>query len=111
MENLLTPSNITFVLGIAAIVFAIYHYFKNPQIDTEKRDALMDQQLRLYMESSDRRFAELQASFKDLVLQSNNHVHTVDTKVEALHGIVIGMGQEIAKLGTIIEERVPKKFG
>lgn len=108
------------MIGLLGILFGVFHYFRNPQIDSEKREALMKQKMDWQTEGNDRRFKEIidmsdrqfknmQENFKDLLLQSNNHVHTVDTKVDALQGIVIGMGQEIVKLGTIIEERFPKK--
>ena len=41
--------------------------------------------------------------------KSNNHIHTVDTKVDKVQEIIASMGKEITKLGTIIEERIPKK--
>lgn len=109
MENLLTPSNIMFVLGIGGIVFGIFNYFKNPQIASDKADALLAQSVQNDRSSVDLRFKSLQDNFQALLLQSNNHIHTVDTKVDALHGIVGSMGNEITRLGTIIEERIPKK--
>jgi len=93
METLLTPPN----------------YFKNPQIKSDKTDALMEQRLKWNTESSDKRFVDMQKNFESLLLQSNNHIHTVDVKVEALSSSVNMMGNQITKLATIIEERIPKK--
>lgn len=98
-----------FVLGIGGIIFSIFSYFKNPQIASDKQDALLAQQVQWGKESVDARFKAIQDSFQALLLQSNNHIHTVDTKVDALHGIVGTMGNEITRLATIIEERIPKK--
>ena len=109
METYLTPSNITFALGLLAIIFTVYNYFKNPQIKSDKTDALMDQRLKWNTESSDKRFAEIQKNFEDLLLQSNNHIHTVEIKVDTVTMNMNIMSNEITKLSTIIEERIPRK--
>lgn len=109
METFLTPNNIMFVLGIFGIVFGVYHYFKNPQVDADKRDALLAQQVQWQIEGNEKRFKQINDSFQSLLLQSNNHIHTVDTKVDALSAKVSGVEIAIAKLGTIIEERIPKQ--
>lgn len=109
-----------FVLGILGVIFTIYNYFKNPQIDGDKKDALLAQQVQWAKEGSDtrfkeiqesteRRFAEMQLSIKDAFALGQNHIHTVDTKVDALSNNLISMGKEITRLATIIEERIPKK--
>lgn len=109
MESVLTPSNIMFVIGILGTLFGVYHYFRNPQIDGDKKDALLAQQVQWMVEASDRKFKDMQESFQSLLLQSNNHIHTVDTKVENLAATISDMGKDITKLTTIIEERIPKK--
>lgn len=40
---------------------------------------------------------------------AQNHIHTVDTKVDKLVETVGQLSNEVTKLGTIIEERVPRK--
>lgn len=109
METILTTSNITFVLGILAIIFTIYNYFRSPQIDNDKKDALLAQQIQWMVEGTDRRFKEMQDAFNGLLLQSNNHIHTVDTKVDTLNITVGDMSNQITRLATIIDERIPKK--
>ena len=109
MTSLLTPGNITFCIGILGIIFTIYHYFKNPQIKAEKTEALISQQLKYIQESNDRRFCDMQREIKEVLTTSQNHIHTVDTKVEALAAIVGQIGKDLVRLGTIIEERIPKK--
>jgi hypothetical protein len=98
-----------FGLGILGILFSVFNYFKNPQIDQDKRDALLAQQVNWQNESTDRRFKEMQESFNALLLQSNNHIHTVDTKVDKVNEGMTSMSNEITKLATIIQERIPKK--
>lgn len=98
-----------FVLGVGGVIFGIFNYFKNPQIASDKQDALLAQSVANDRNSVDLRFKAMQDGFQALLLQSNNHIHTVDTKVDTLHGIVGQMSNEITRLGTIIEERIPKK--
>lgn len=109
METLLTTSNITFGLGILAILFSVYNYFRGPQVDGDKRDALLAQELGFIVKNTDERFKQMQDSFQALLLQSANHIHTVDTKVEALNATVGVMGNKITELATIIDERIPRK--
>lgn len=57
----------------------------------------------------DRRFKEVHEQINQLVAQTQNHIHTIDTKVETLSGNIVEMGREVTKLATIIDERIPKK--
>lgn len=108
MDAIFSPSNILFVLGIIGTIFGVYKHFKDPQIKSEKVDALMGLQMKHTSESSELRFKSMQESFNALLLQSNNHIHTVDTKVENLNATVAQMSNQITRLGTIIEERIPR---
>lgn len=109
METLLTTSNVTFALGVLAIIFTVYNYFKNPQIENEKKDLILAQQAQWQIESNERRFNGLQDSIKDAFLLAQNHTHTVDVKVDSLVTTVGEMGKQIVQLATIIDERIPKK--
>lgn len=109
MEAILTTENILFIVSALGIIFSIFFYFRNPQIKLEQEDALVNQQLKYFAESVDARFKTMQDNFQSLLLQSNNHIHTVDTKVDRLSTSISEMSNSIVKLGTIIEERVPKK--
>lgn len=109
MAEWFTPSNIMFVLGVVGIMFAVFSYFRDPQVAADKKDALLAQQVNWTAEATDRRFKDIQDSFQALLLQSNNHIHTVDTKVDQLGSAMIAMGKEVVKLTTIIDERIPAK--
>ncbi len=109
MESLLTTGNITFVLGIVGILFTVYNYFREPQVKSDKTDALLAQQLQWSEQGTDRRFKDMQDRFDLLVAANQNHLHTVDTKVDALRNDFGKMEQSITRLSTIIEERIPKK--
>lgn len=109
MAELLTPGNVMFVIGLMAVIFSVYRYFRDPQVATEKKESLLAQKVEWTAEETSRRFKDMQESFQQLLLQSANHIHTVDTKVENLNTTVGAMGIEIAKLSTIIDERIPAK--
>jgi len=106
---MLTIPNITFCIGMLSIIFTVYHYFKNPQIKGEKVDALFDQRMKFVQESNDRRFTEVHEEIKAVTATNQNHLHTVDKKMDALTKTVEQMGKDIVKLSTIIDERIPKK--
>lgn len=97
-----------FVLGIAGVIFGIYQYFRNPQISEDKKLALLAQEVKYTAASVEERFILMQKNFESLLLQSNNHIHTVDTKVDALATDMTQMSREIVRLATIIEERIPR---
>lgn len=109
MESILTPANIMFVLGLLGVLFGIFRYFRDPQVEAEKTDALMKQQMEWQTSATEKRFQTMQESYNALLLQSNNHIHTVDTKVDKLNEAMIEMGKHVVQLRTIIEERIPKK--
>jgi hypothetical protein len=100
---------ITGILGLLGILFTAYNRIRNPQITGEKRDALLKKEFQWSTEATERRFNQMDENFKLLLAQSNNHIHTVDTKVGVLTDCVGDLGKEIVKLTTIIDERVPKK--
>jgi len=120
METLFTPANITFSLGLLAILFSVYTYYRKPQEARDKREALnqkdtdskaslLAQQLQWEKEATEKRFAEMGMRITETMTLAQNHIHTVDTKVDALSKGMSGMSNEITRLATIIEERIPKK--
>ncbi len=109
MESQLTPQNITFVLGIMGLIFTIYRYFSDPDIAADKKNSLLAQQLQWSQDGTDRRFKDMNDGFNELVKSNQNHLHTVDTKVDALRADMNVMGKEITRLATIIEERIPRE--
>ena len=98
-----------FIVGLLGIIFTVYKSIFDPQAKFDKTDALIQQQMKWFTESTEGRFKTMQESFNALLLQSNNHIHTVDTKVDKVKESLDAMGREITKLGTIIEERIPNK--
>lgn len=109
MESILTPSNITFTLGILAIMFSVYNYFRNPQIKSEKTDALLQQRMQWTSESNEKRFCGIQENINKAFELAFNHSNEALVGVKELTTVVNAMGKEITRLSTIIEERIPKK--
>lgn len=114
MENFLSsPSNITFIIGILAIIFSVYNYFRNPQIKSEKTDALLSQRMQWEKEASDKQFGAMGLRIDTAMTTAQNHIHTVDVKVDGLMKDVsemnVAITKELTRLSTIIEERIPKK--
>jgi len=109
MTEILTTSNVMFALGILGIIFSVYNYFRNPQIKSERIDALLDQRVKFANEMNDRRFVEVQKDIKVAFELAQNHSNEALAGVKELTSVVNSMGRELSKLSTIIEERIPKK--
>lgn len=130
METL-SPSNITFALGIIGIIFTVYLYFKNPQEALEKKQAIdqisvdnkaviLATDLAAEKYSTERRFTERDTQFNKAITEmgqrmdtaltlAQNHTHSVDVKVDKLTENVNMLSLEVRGLSVIIEERVPRR--
>lgn len=120
MDSVFTTQNITFAIGILAMLFSIFLFFRKPQEDLDKKQALTDkdveskagvlaQRLDWERESNEAKFSALSLRMTDAMSIAQNHIHTVDVKVDALIETVSAMGNSITRLSTIIDERIPKK--
>lgn len=109
-----------FALGIIGILFSVYSYFRNPQEklaldqaltkkDVESEAALLAQEVKLKNEQNDKKVTELAARLDGAMTLAQNHIHTVDTKVDGVITQISLMSNEITMLRTIIEERMPRK--
>lgn len=87
---------LSYILGSAGMIFGLFSYFKNPQIKLEKGEGLMSMSIK-----------QLQS---DLTNLRDNHVHTLDVKLDQTIISVNHLSNEITRLSTIIEERVPKRL-
>lgn len=110
MTVLTTLQDTTYILGIGGIVFSAYLYFSRPQQKAATNDALLSQRIDLRDQEYQRRFKEMQELIAQSLALAQNHIHTVDTKVDKATDEVDKMKLEIAKLTTIIDERIPKKI-
>lgn len=104
-----TPSNITFILGIIGIIITVWRSVKEPQFKSEKVDALLEQKVKFSNLTTEQRFSEINKKFESLQVSNNNHLHTVETKVDALNCTVVELGKDVVRVQTLLEERLPKK--
>jgi len=107
MAEWLTPSNIMFAIGIIGIIFSVFFYFQKPQIDEQQKAALLAQQVISNNENVERRFADMGGNIKDAMTLAENHIHTVDVKVDKIGDNLNTFSRELVRLSTIIEERIP----
>ncbi len=84
-----------FIIGLIGVVITVYNTVRNPQTTSEKNDSLMELSI-----------AQLG---KDLANLRDNHVHSLDVKLDETNKVVTQIAIQVAKLATIIEERIPKK--
>ena len=133
--NSFDANDVGFVLGIfgvISILFTVYNYFKNPQNKLEKEQALTEkeidtkatilaqkeletkalllaEQVKGKNEENERRFCDMGIRLDTAMTTAQNHIHSVDVKVDKLIESVNTMGNKITELSTIINERIPKK--
>jgi len=130
-ENLVTIPNIMFALGIIGAIFSVFFYFRKPQEDMETKQALAEkdisskatilaqkeaegkaslltQQVQWEKEANEKKFAEFGLRLDNSLTMAQNHIHTVDVKVDSLILSINVMSNRITELATIIDERVPK---
>jgi len=84
--------NATLLLGM---LFTVYKSFRGPQEKTEKQDAVFAEQLK-----------QLRLEFTNL---KDNHIHSLDVKLDGAISSINAQAIETAKLSTIINERIPMK--
>ncbi len=91
----LSQSDILFLMAIMAMIFAIFRYFRDPQVKTEKKAVATS--------------FELEALKADITNLKDNHIHTITVGLIETNKAVTSLTVEVAKLSTIIDERIPKK--
>ena len=95
---MITAENISIVIQISTlvgIIFAVYLYFRKPQEKGEMNDAV-------YAE----KFSALE---KTVVNLRDNHLHTLDLKIDETNKRVGGVELQVTKIATILEERLPNR--
>jgi hypothetical protein len=119
-----TLADVAFVVAILTAVFTGISWFKKPQVDMEKRQAvsekevdgkaaLLAQELHWTKEANERRFKEMNEVLTESRALAQNHIHSIDVRVTDLATMVNTMnsqlGMKICELSTIINERIPLK--
>lgn len=104
-----TLSFILSLLGLFGIVFTVYNYFKNPQEESEKTVGLLAQKINLTDGANEKKFEDITKRISEAMTLSQNHIHTIDTKLDKHIEATNLLSIQIAKLETTINERIPKK--
>jgi len=117
-------SDIAFVVAILTALFTGIAWFKKPQVDIEKRQAvsekevdgkaaLLAQELHWTKEANERRFKEMNEMLGESRALAQNHIHSIDVRVTDLSTLVntmnVNIGTKLVELSTIINERMPCK--
>lgn len=87
--------NIALILGIGGTIFGVYSYFKDPQIKLETNDTVFAVEMR-----------NLKGELANL---RDNHVHTLEVKLDITNKSIFDMAIQMTRLQTTLEERLPKK--
>lgn len=85
------------VIGTVSIfgtVFAIFFYFKNPQIATDQTTIKLRD--------------DMDSLRKDVIDIKETHLRSVEADVKALTAAVSQLDRAVVRLSTIIDERIPK---
>ncbi len=98
MEGVITFELVTFLTAAGAVVFSVYHFFRKPDIKNNTAIKLLQEQL-----NSEKEISKL------AITTTQNHVHTLTNKVNDVEKSISGVGKDIVRLTTIIDERIPKK--
>ena len=132
MESVFTSQNITLIILIASVIFNIFLFFRKPQEDLELKQAIstkemaskasilaqkelenkanvLSEQVKSRNEENDRRFSDMGVRLDTAMSTAQNHIHTIDVKVDKLIEGMSFTSNKITELSTIIHERIPKK--
>jgi hypothetical protein len=143
MDNIITPPNIMFAIGIVTLLFSIWFKVRDPQDKIEKNQALdslatekdkliaekdlgtkatilaqkemeskallLDQAVKITNDQNEKKFIEMGTRIDKAFEVAQNHINTIETNVASLTLLVNGLNNNITKLSTIIDERIPAK--
>lgn len=94
MADLINPSNITFTIGIFAVIFSVYNSFRNPQIKADQDTVLLREDLDALADQVD--------EIKE------KHLTSVEANIKELAQTIFDLSLTVTRLSTIIDERIPK---
>lgn len=89
---------VTYIVGVGGAIFGVFSYFRNPQIKTEKQEALLSQEV-----------INTKAELLKLSTSFNAHILADQSSFSTLNQHVIEVDKSVVRLTTIIDERIPKK--
>lgn len=90
-------TEIVLILGICnliGIIFAVYSYFRNPQISTDKVLVTLQEN-----------YSNLQKQVTEI---KETHLKAAENEIKTLTTAVNDLSKTVIKLSTIIDERIPR---
>jgi hypothetical protein len=97
MNGVITYENITFAIAVGAAIFAIFQFFRKPDIDADKSICLLKEML----EGAQKR--------NDILLETQkNHIHSLETAQQCTDRSVQELKICVSNLTVIIDERLPR---
>ena len=122
MTGLLTPQNIMFVLGLLAVIFSIYRYFKQPQEETDIKQVVTEKDLGTKATILAQKEAEGKAALLALEVQREKEYNTkkfvelterfdkTDDKIEDLTKSVndmnLSLSKQLTRVATVVEAHI-----
>lgn len=93
----ITVPNLTLILTIISIfgiIFSVYLYFRNPQIESDKANIKIKD--------------EIENLKKQILDIKETHLRSVEMDIKTLTNAVNDLSKTVVKLSTIIDERIPR---
>jgi hypothetical protein len=136
MDSILTGANITWLIWLIGIVFAIYLYFRKPQEklemgqviaekeiankatilaqkEMESKANLLAEQVGWEKSANEKKFIEYGRKLDEVMVHSQKESLKIELKLDAfIHSQMLRneeYGNHFTKLFTLLEERLPKK--
>lgn len=108
MNDLVTPENIMFVLGLIGIGYTVFRSIYGQQMKGETADLLINQRANFLRDEYEKKFLDIQSKFDELSKVNQNHLHTIENKLDSLSALVVQQGKEIVRLQTTIDIKLLK---
>jgi uncharacterized protein YlxW (UPF0749 family) len=91
-----TLQTISIVVTLIGVIIMVYRSIFSPQARSDKNDAVLSE--------------EIKAIRAELANLRDNHIHSLETKLDKTNEAVRDLSIQMARLNTIIEERIPRKI-
>lgn len=106
--ELITQSNVMFVIGLIGIGFTVFKSIFDPQKKSETNDLLMDQKADFLRSEYDKKFISIDDRLNELAKNNQNHLHTLETKLDALTKLVVDNGKDLVRIETTMNIKLPR---
>jgi len=96
MGGVITFEYLTFGISILGVTFGVYHFFRNPQIKSDNLLTIFDERIKSQQILTDK-----------LNSIETNHLHTIEENIKSSQQAIRQLELQVAKVNTILEERLP----